>query len=106
MSEDLPTLGIPITMAQYSRFCQGTRAGSQGSTQTTHGLLWPMLGNPQAEVCDQREEDQGGGPAWLSRATPPFLPREKEHAGQLPLTPRHLQQPRGRGPAQGLLGHC
>lgn len=81
MSEDLPTLGIPITMAQYSRFCQGTRAESQGSTQTTHGLLWPMLGNPQAEVCDQGEEDQGGGPARLSRATPPFLLREKEHAG-------------------------
>lgn len=27
MSEDLPTLGTPITMMQYSAFCRGRRQG-------------------------------------------------------------------------------
>lgn len=43
MSEDLPTLGTPMTMMQYSRLCRGGRAGSQetpetptGPTQRTH----------------------------------------------------------------------
>lgn len=100
MSEDLPTLGIPITMAQYSRLCPGTRAGSQGSTQSpAHSPLRPVLGAPQAEVCVQGKDGHCGDLAHLNRAAPPFLLREQEDAGQLhglgqQPPARHLQQQR------------